>query len=389
MAQESPPPGGQISSIEINGLKKTKLPVARYPLEKFIGRDAETLDLNEVEAVIRDMGILEPEAVELADDGGGGRILRIRVREKWSLIPFPVISLGSGEMSFGLFVLDTNAFGLRDQAAAGGLYSPSGWMVMGMYNYTPDRSGGLGWSAGGIYNRWEREDVDRHDRVYRRYTTDTLRVFPGLRYSFTDHLSGKFGVSFTTITVQEKVLKAPDNAMVLGFSPGLSLRYSHWDGFLLSEQSASLEYTFNAGLRGPSFHTVELGGRYEKSLLPGFRLNLQTGAAWTDSSDPLFEQNPKGADILPRNFSARYYGSFSGGLEKYLVKFRFGTISLLGSWQIVYSHGPVLGEGVDHGPSGGLRFYLSRLAVPALGIGAAYNINSGLFQFAFNLGMGF
>jgi hypothetical protein len=391
-SQEAPlAGGGRISSVEISGLKKTKPYIARYPLEKFIGQDGETLDLNEVEAAVRNTGVLEPVAVELAGDGNGGLILQIRVREKWSIFPFPLISFNSGERNFGLFLGDTNAFGLRDQAFAGGAYGSGGWMAMAFYNYTPDRAGGLGWSAGFMYSRQERKDTDRRQRSYRRYTADTLRVFPALNYSLADHFSGRMGISFTGITVQKAPLRAPDDAMVLGFSPGLSVRDSHWDGRLLSEQSASLEYTFNLGLQGSSFHTVKFRGVYEKSLVPGFRLSLRSGVVWTSSSNSLFEFNPKECqvDILPPEFSARQGWGFSGGFEKYLVEFRFGTISALGSWQVIYSQGPVSGDELDQGPSAGVRFYLSRLALPAFGAGIAYNMNSGFFQFAFSLGIGF
>ncbi|MDR2072185.1 MAG: hypothetical protein LBP60_01955 [Spirochaetaceae bacterium] len=391
-SQEPPFPGeGLISSIEIRGLTKTKPHVARYPFEKFIGLKAETLDLNEVEAAVRDTGILEPVAVELAADGNGGLILQITVREKWSLIPFPLVYLDSGARNFGLFLVDTNAFGLRDQAVVGGAYGSGGWTAMALYNYTPDRAGGLGWNAGFAYSRQERKDTDRDQQVYRRYTADTLQVFPALHYSFKDHFFGKMGISFTGITLQKASSKAPGDAMILGFSPGLSVRYSHWDGYLLSEQTASLEYTFNLNLRGSSFHTAEFQGIYEKSLSPGFRLNLRTAMVWTSSSDPLFESNPKKSqvDVLPRTFSARQYWGFSGGFEKYLVKFRFGTVSALGTWQVVYSQGPISDGEFDHGPAGGVRFYLSRLALPAIGAGIAYNMSSGIFQFTFSLGMGF
>jgi hypothetical protein len=59
------------------------------------------------------------------------------------------------------------------------------------------------------------------------------------------------------------------------------------------------------------------------------------------------------------------------------------------SWQAVVSSGSLSGETFDHGPAGGVCFYLSRIAIPALGFTVAYNMITSLPQFSFSLGMGF
>jgi hypothetical protein len=76
-------------------------------------------------------------------------------------------------------------------------------------------------------------------------------------------------------------------------------------------------------------------------------------------------------------------------LEKYLLRTSIGTLSLLGSWQVVFSHGSILGDQFDQGPAGALSFYMSRLAIPALSIGAAYNTGAGRFRGSFSLGVSF
>ena len=386
---------GPITSIEISGLKRTKPHIARYPLEQFLGQDAETLDLNEVHAAVKDTGILEPVTVELAETDNG-LALRVTVQEKWSFFPVPLVISSSGETSFGLFLADTNAFGLRDQAAVGGVYSPSGLMGMALYNHTPNRQGSVGWNTIFMYTRQENEDVDSSERLHRRYTADMFRFSLGLYYPFTSLISGSASVSYTNIILKdsEDALNQPGGgAALLSFSPGFSLRSSSWDGYLLSQRTLSLGYAYNLALGGSSFHEVNFRAVYEQSLMPGFRFNLRSGAVWKSGSDPLFEDGPNKAqvDILPWKFSARHYAGFSAGLEKYLIKVSWGTLSVLGSWQCVFSQGPLSENKAEfnHGPSGGIRFYLSRVAIPALGTGMAYNISTGIYQFSFSVGMGF
>jgi len=381
-----------ISSVEVIGLKRTKPHIARYPLEKFIGREAGSLDFNEVQAAVKDTGILEPLYIEFVDTEEGCT-LRVTVDEKWSLIPFPLVISGSGGTSFGLFLLDTNAFGLRDQAALGGMYGSSGWMAMAMYNHTPNRKGQLGWIGSFMYSRREQENQDRDEKTYRLYSADMFRSSFGVYYPFTDHVTASAAASFSGISLLKNNddLNPPEKgAALLGLNPGLSLRYSEWDGYLLSQQSISLSYHYNFAIYGSSYQKVELKTVFEKPLIPGFRFNFRSGAVWNSSVDPKFEEGPNRTaqvDILPKNFSGRHYAGFSAGLEKHLFKTKMGALSVLGSWQCVFSHGPISGTEFDHGPSGGVRFYLSRLALPAMGFNVAYNMNSRLTQFSFTVGM--
>ena len=392
---------GVITSIEISGLRRTRPHIAQYPLERFLGREASGLDLNEVYAAIMDMGTLEPLAVELIETEDG-IALHVTVGEKWSIFPVPLIMADSGESNFGLFFADLNAFGLRNQIALGGMYGTSGWMGMAMYQHNPSRQGLPGWNSFFMFNRRENEDSDRNKTIHRRYSLEQFRISSGLNYAFNELLSGSASLSFANISLRENpdTLNPPENgAMVLGINPGISLRNSNWDGIFLSQQSISLQYSYNHILSGSYYHQAEFRFIYEQPLVPGFRLNLRSGAIWKSSVDPdaeygidtLFEESPQRAqvDILPNNFSARHYAGFSIGLEKHIFSLSWGTLSGLGSWQSVFSQGPISGFQFDHGPSGGIRFYLTRVALPAMGLGLAYNINSGLFQFAFSLGIGF
>lgn len=388
---------GTITDIEITGLKRTKPYIARYPLEKFLGREGSTLDMNEVQAAVRDTGILEPLSIELVDNGEGVT-LHVTVQEKWSIFPFPVFMANSAYYSFGLFFSDMNAFGLRDQAAVGGTYGNTGWSAMLFYQHNPNHAGIPGWNTSFMYARQQNVDTDRNEVIFRRFTTDQVRYSLGLNYPLSGIMSLSGTVSFTDISIiqNDNAINPPgDGAMFTGFSPGFSLRASNWDGFFLSQRSLSLAYGYNLAISGSSYHRADFRGVFEQPIVPGFRLSLRSGAVWKSDVDrsraPLIEDAPQRAavDILPMNFSARQYAGFSAGFEKCLFVIRWGTLSAIASWQCVFSDGPISGYEFDNGPSAGVRFYLSRLALPAMGVGIAYNMNSGLYQFGFNLGMSF
>jgi hypothetical protein len=384
-----------IASIEIIGLKRTKYHIANSYLEKFLGQQGDSFDQSEVFSILRNTGILELHSAELIEIEEG-LLLRVTVEEKWSFLPLPMFFAGSGDYSFGLFLINANAFGQLDQIALGAMYGTEGFSGMAMYNHTPNRRGLPSWNTFVSYGRQKNEDLCKDEFIHRRYTTDQFRTSVGLNYNFFDIFTGSTSASFAKISVveNENSINPPENGvMLLTLSPGLSIRKNSWDGFLQSQQNFSLRYGYNFALQGASFHQIETRSIFEQSLIPGFHIFLKTGAVWRSYGDAstniLFEYKPQSVqiDILPQRFSARYYAGASAGLEKHLVQLRWGTLSLLGSWQCVFSHGDISADQFDHGPSGGIRFYLSRIALPAIGLNMAYNMNSGLYQIAFNIGM--
>ncbi|MDR2028013.1 MAG: hypothetical protein LBP93_00595 [Treponema sp.] len=382
---------GTITGISITGLKRTKPHVAEGPLKKFIGRQA--VDVDEVHAAILDAGILEPVSIEIGDaPEGDGKILNIEVREKWSIFPLPIVSVNSGGTSGGGFFVDTNAFGLNDKFVAGGLYGSGGWTAMLMYINTPDREQFPGWTVGGMYSRQDREDTDQNEVVFRSFPLDSLKVFGGISYPFLELFSASLDISFNRLVIRDD---PPEDggaeAQAVGLNPGLSVSHSDWDGYLLSRQSVSLGYEYTIGIDFPDFQALSFQGIYEKSLIPGFRAAIHSGALFAPGAPALFESPPSAArvNILPSGFSARHYGGVSMGLEKYLLKTSFGILSILASYQLVYSWGPVLKDQWDHGVAGALSFYLSRLALPAMGLGLSYNVAAAYFQGYFNIGMSF
>jgi hypothetical protein len=127
------------------------------------------------------------------------------------------------------------------------------------------------------------------------------------------------------------------------------------------------------------------------SILPGFKFLSHGGLHYNPEAPAFFESSASSVriGILPSSFSARNFAGASAGLEKYIWKFSYGTLSVFANYQVVYSRGPLLGDQFDHGVVGGINFYLSRLAIPAVGLGLAYNAAANEFQGSFSIGMSF
>ncbi|MBR4377100.1 MAG: hypothetical protein IKS91_08785, partial [Spirochaetia bacterium] len=123
--------GEAITDIQIQGLRRTKPEVLLEKLEKFKGTDSADFDTKKLEAELE-----KTQLFSLADATVSGSTLHITVEEKFSLLPIPFAYLSSDSWGGGLVVMDNNAFGIMDQAAAGGFITSSGWRVLAGYSHT-------------------------------------------------------------------------------------------------------------------------------------------------------------------------------------------------------------------------------------------------------------
>jgi hypothetical protein len=385
-----------ITGVSVRGIKRTRPHVAEYPLQKFIGQDGMLLDFNEVHAAIVGTGILEPLSigVEPAPDRDG-LILVVDVREKWAFFPFPVFFAdSSGNIQGGGAFMDANAFGLNDTFIAAGLYGSSGWLASVIYQYTPERKRLPGWSVMGMYGRLNQQDTDQHKRELRNYDQETILGNLGIQYPATEYLTLSVSSSLLRRSVSDgdHPLEVPDRDIFAGsVNPSLEIRRNHWDGFLLAQRRASLDYTLMLPADHSSLHAISARANYELSLVPGFKAGIRGGIHYAPNTLPLLESSAAVVNIaiLPSSFSAQNFAAASLGFEKYLYKFSQGTLAFLVSYQAVYSYGPILGDQFDHGVSGAVNFYLSRIAIPALGLGVSFNAAKGEYAGVFSVGMTF
>jgi hypothetical protein len=385
-----------ITAVSVRGLKRTKPHVAEYPLQKFIGQDGMLLDFNEVHAAIMGTGILEPLSVGVEQTPDReGLILAVDVREKWSFFPFPVFFMDSGgAMQGGAALMDANAFGLNDTFIVAGLYGPSLWLASAIYRYTPERKFLPGWTIIGMYGRQNQQDTDQHGGEVRNYDRRTAVGGLGIQYPATDYLTASvsFSLSRQSISDGDQPREVPDRGIFAGgINPSLEISQNDWDGFLLLQRRFSLGYTLMLSLENSPLHTISARANYELSIVPGFKTGLRGGVRYAPRSLPILESSAASVDIaiLPNTFSAQNFAGASLGFEKYLYKFSQGTLAFLASYQGVYSYGPILGDQFDHGVSASLSFYLSKIAIPALGFGVSYNVAKDEYIGVFSIGMSF
>jgi hypothetical protein len=367
------------------------------PLQTFIGRDAGSIDTNEVYAVVEGTGVLELVSVEVIDNQGtSGKTLAVTVKDKWSIFPIPIGSISSSGWGLGAVLMDTNAFGLKDTAMAVVMYSPGDWMATAMYIATPDGIGDLGWSVTGMFSLRENENQDQKGDVLRSYNSMSINPGAGLSYQLSEFITPAFDLSYKYVALRDSddPVNAPEKGVHgITLSPSVTLQMpSIWDGYFLNEKKASVKYEYTLVVDDTDVHAASLTAAFSHSILPGFRVIANSGIVFaTPSAAPFFSSSStvSGVSILPQKYSAVNFAGLSAGLEKSIVKFKFGTLSLSASYQVVYSGGDLLSNQFDHGPAAMLQLYLSKVAIPGIGFGAAYNVPKNTWQIAASMGVSF
>ena len=395
-AAASPVFAKQITGVYIAGLRRTQPHIVEAPLQRFIGSSALDVDLNEVHAAIGDLGVLEPVEIVLRyNDDESGKILAVTVRERWTILGMPFFSVTPRRWIVGGGIADTNAFGLRNMLVLAGAYGPNEWFAMTMLVVTPNAVGDFGWMVAGAFGSARVEHTDQTgDEVFRRF--ETVRISPSfsLSYSLTERITPAIRLSYSHVSLRDcgDPVESPEAGMQsLAFSPSIEVRASSWDGYLRSENFVSLEYYYGIVFGGNNVQRASLRAAFNHTIVPGFRATARGGLVFSGrSASPFFESGPVfGVNILSPSYSARNHAGLSVGLERYLFRFSQGTLSVSAAYQAAYSDGAFLRHQFDHGPAAMLQFYFSRLAVPGIGLGGAYNVGRSSFQFAFSIGMFF
>jgi hypothetical protein len=292
-------------------------------------------------------------------------------------------------------LIDTNAFGIMDLINLGGGYGSDSWTVNLMYIRSPKAVGDFGFMFMGMFTNQETENTDQTGNdVLQRFNSLNISPAGSVSYSVTELMNISFNFSYQYIMLTEKdnQINAPLNDIhAFGLSPRIGLRKTSWDGYLVSEKSTSLGFNYRFVIGDDDTQSVIFNAVYNHPIIPGFLITSKAGMLYSSSSSSPFFESTLGStvNILSSKYSVLNYMAASVGLEKYLFKFSFGTVSIAAAYQLAYSDGKVLHNQIDHGPVATLQMYFSKLAIPGIGLGAAYNVDKNNFQFAANIGMAF
>lgn len=387
-----------ITAINFHGLKRTKNSYIQSRIKQFIGAEASEETLHSLETDLNLEGLFNTIEIELAAPSEKETSVEVTVEEKISFLPIPIAIYTSDGFSGGFFLLDTNAFGIKDSFVGGGFFSKNAVSAAASFIKSPKAGGIPGFSISAFVSKNDTEICDTDDDTFFEYESVSFSGSAKLTERIGKHNSVSAGIAFKNVHVSDKDAfpLEVDSIKILSGKIEAEFRKSDWNGWFMSSVVIAAQAEIGVSdsddddLKYPKSVAARIS--FEKPVLfPNLRLygcnsfrfgqNLHVSdySRKTDAS----------VSILPFNFiSQRVVGGHTG-FELGAARGKFGTVSLYADYQYAYVHTFSNGYEFMHGPNGGVKVYLAKIMFPALSFGLSYNVTKRYMQVAAAMGMSF
>jgi len=376
-AEDPAPAAG--GAIEIIGNARTAREVI---LEAAAIGSEDPLDAESLDGIRqRVMNLKLFERVDVTLRGASeARVLTIRVKERWTLIPIPFVSTSSRGTQGGVFLLETNLFGRNKLVVAGGSYASWGGMLFAIYQDPALAGTRATLRAAASYSQTLRERRVDDRKVYAVDDTRTdvsllggYRVTPALRLSagwFVTHSRDEAKPEFAAMPLAGGYLHGPT---VAAEYRGSDFKLYYDEGLGGAAQARLARHAL-----GADRDVLDLSARLQ-----------YTRSLWRDHATSLIVQGfaVDGDGVADARLLGGIAGTRGFALQSLWVD-RAATVTLehqvpvlVRGWGIWTVNGFVdAGRASlrgDHGsfvtPGAGLRLYVPRMNVPAVGFDIAYS----------------
>ncbi|WP_319475987.1 hypothetical protein [Marispirochaeta aestuarii] len=375
-----------IDHLVIHGLKRTKPEVVEQLMEPYLGIPAGTLNPGEVQTVLRESGLFYETEVRLEFDDTPSATLVVLVREKWTLIPIPVILGDKNGIAGGGTLIETNAFGLNHQAFLAGFFSADRYTFFASYMTPPNQRIPFGLAAAAAFSDGKTSVTDDRENELLSYDERGLTLIGGLQHDLNQLISVSAGFGYREASVQDGPVSS---ARMLPLSGEISVQESDWNGIFLSRRFAEIEGTWSILLEDDPYLALRGECAWQQPFTQKLRFMFGAAAYRAEDAPPVFSEGPSAARvaILPRDFRANSLAGTSLGMEGVFADFGAGMFSTFISYQTAFAE-DITGDYVfAQGPHFGVRCYLKKIAFPAMDLGAAWNAERDIWNTVFSLGM--
>lgn len=383
--------GQTISAIEVEGLKRMKLDVFMNTLPVVPGDVFTAQTSEQIRIAIEKAGLFSDFTINTEQEDTGGVIVRITVEEKWTLIPLPFLLYTDGALAGGMFFLETNFLGRRQVLVSGFTYIKQ--KMFGLLTYSNPDIGMAGLGSSFSFVIYDESDgpgsVAFAGGLSRDVLSDTtasgrLRLSLGRETSFFEG-----GELISSLSVPLR-LQYDGTIPVSVFSRGLFTSLDVSPGWVVSQGDPALVSHAMAryALVWDDRHHLELYGYGEVEAQPFVFLNERGGG--------------RGERTLPRN-EVLTGAIFSGDISYQYLFWSSKALALTatGFFEAGAYHRDLfqtpsrMSSGLTDtdryrlyfGPGAGLRLYVRKVAIPAMGLDVGYSIPEETVHVSFSIGV--
>jgi len=385
----------RVARVDYAGNERTK----REALDELVGirpgMRLSEIDLEEARQRILRAGIFSEARIDAEIQGGAASML-VTVKEKWTFIPIPFGYFGDDAWSFGLNAIEYNFMGMRRTLAAKVADSDRG--ASGSLAYVEPRLLGSKISIKAYASGGESQEEARFmdDEPFATFGLEAWKAGLSAAFPADGRLSASLEMSMRYAGVGDEARR--DNPELYGETlylvPGAGISYDgrRRSGYREAGIEAKAAYARGLSLRdAPGYDEVAAGielkfGAVLDSLAT-LGLTGRYGSRPFQAQDSL--SGPGYRTLAPAtSFSDKSATSYAS-IELPFARPAWCVLTAGPFYECgAYATGP---EGktteVFHGPGLSARMYVSEVALPAMGIDAAYNVPAGLWFLSAYLGL--
>ena len=383
-AEESFAVGETVSRIEYVGNRRTTDKTMDRLTGVKVGMLVSEIDGESIRQRLLRSNLFSKESITV-DRGESGAVVTVTVEEKITMFPLPYGTASGGGWTVGLGLIDTNFLGEQKNVVVMGSLSDNGWSAFGMY-MDPAFLGSLnGLSATLSASDGTKKMSWMDGDSFAEYSAKALSAGASLSVPLVGALRLSFGGSgsYTEISASDAASFGMNAKSTYAIArTGLLFDSRRSDGHFMSGLSATADYRYalSAG-EASDYRSIE--GRVVCSGIGPMGIYEEIGGSAKYGTQKMDNLNPlmgKGFRTLPQqtSFSAKAIASYAE-LNLPVCRNRFGILTVNGCYEAgTYQTGPDNDRQWDRfaGPGLGLSVFLDKIALPALGINAAYNLET-------------
>ena len=384
----------KLTEISVNGLSRTKLSTVLNITGLEIGMIVDENTADKVRQKLLEPGIFRNDiSVFLIEKENETAKIDITLYDRWTFIPLPVGFVSTDSWLAGAVVIESNLLGLNQTLVAGSFISGESIQGFGAWNipnfYESKNSFGI--SASYNFGLEEYLDVSGENTLA-VFDKSELYTRIKLGSTFLSQLDWSYSTGlkwFKGESTESMIMSINQTFWQNSFS--LNWDNLYYMSFFNRGWSIDLKNTLHTAFRnGESEPELNLSINrnfvlFNKHLL---KTKIDTGWQRTNRKIPILIGGSEGSRALPTGkVAVSNYASGIISVEPVVLKFSWGIFTT----PVYYEAGLFTPHMEDdrifwHGPGFGFRFYVDKVAIPALGADFTWDLENKSFRVAVSLG---
>ena len=385
-----------LSDINVNGLTRTRYSTVLKISKLEVGMAVDKNTADEVRQRLLEAGIFRNDVSVLLSGGpDGNAVIDITLEDRWTFIPLPVGFVSTDSWLAGAVVIQSNLAGLNQTLVAGTFASDDYFQGFSAWANPSFLGSDYSFGLSGSFYFGGKEHLDiTGEEILGSFDQSELSSRIQLGNTFFTNAEWNISTGVKWLQGEDSTGYLQDyEDNLLYWQNGISLSWDnlYYRTFFNEGWSLRFETTLDTSFQDMTIEPA-IDFHLSRSLIVARRhlLKVKINMGFQNSNflNPLYIGGTEGSRALPSgDVAVQQYASGVASFEPVIFNPSWGIFTVP-----LYYEGGVLEPLQDsdslfwHGPGVGFRFYVDKVAIPALGADFTWDIERGTFKVAVSVG---